>query len=62
MNISSAQKEPRVVDMLGSCKGYELKPFTLSFLEKSPEYNDMSGGHQTYYATGAKQDVQFDPD
>ncbi len=62
METSLAQKEPRVVNMTGPHEGIELKPFTLSFLEEVPQHNNMAGGHQTYYATGAVQDTTWDAD
>jgi len=58
----STQTEPRVVDMLDSTESIAVKPFLLSFLEEVSQPNNMAGGHQTYYATGVKQDISFDPD
>ncbi len=58
----STQIEPRVVDIVGPTEKISVKPFLLSFLEEVSQPNNMAGGNQTYYATGVKQDIQFDPD
>ncbi|HEC33066.1 MAG TPA: hypothetical protein ENI63_02285 [Candidatus Kaiserbacteria bacterium] len=59
----ATQKEPRVVNMVGSIPNTELKPFALSFLEETVSCGTVAGGgHQTYTATGSKQDVSWDPD